>query len=91
MNDTSKPKDWPSLPSDQAAADFLETADLSEFDWSKAEPITMEHRKKNGQLNVRMPEDELSQVRAAAESQGIPLSRFVRLMITRGMQSIAPR
>ena len=51
-------------------------------------PVTMEFRKKNGQLNVRMPEDELTKIRAAADREGMPLSRFVRLMISRGMQSI---
>ena len=28
---------WPSLPTDEAAQDFVATADLSEFDWSAAE------------------------------------------------------
>jgi predicted DNA binding CopG/RHH family protein len=91
MSSIKKAKPWPTLPTDQAAADFVENADLSEFDWSQAVPITMEHRKKDGQLNVRMPDEELSKVREAAKNEGIPLSRFVRLMITRGMQTLHPR
>jgi len=89
MNATKKP--WPTLPSDEAAEKFVEDADLSEFDWTQAVPITMELRKKNGQLNVRMPETELNKVRAAAEREGMPLSRFVRLMIARGMESLRPQ
>lgn len=54
MSDTKTPKPWPSLPSDDAAAEFVEKADLSEFDWGQAVPVSMEFRKKNGQLNVRL-------------------------------------
>lgn len=88
MNDSKTPKPWPSLPTDEAAVKFVDEADLSEFDWSAAVPITMEFRKKTGQLNVQMPERELTKVRAAAEREGMPLSRFVRLMIARGMQTM---
>ena len=88
MSDSKTPKPWPTLPTDDAAAKFVNEADLSEFDWSQTIPVTMEFRKENGQLNVRMPEDELMKVRAAADREGMPLSRFVRLMISRGMQSI---
>ena len=91
MSDSKTPKSWPTLPTDDAAVKFVDEADLSEFDWSQAVPVTMEFRKKNGQLNVRLPEDELMKVRAAADREGMPLSRFVRLMISRGMQSIQPR
>lgn len=87
MSNAKTPKPWPTLPTDEAAVKFVDEADLSEFDWSKAVPVTMEFRKKDGQLNVRMPEDELTKIRAAADREGMPLSRFVRLMISRGMQS----
>lgn len=87
MSNSKTPKPWPTLPTDEAAVKFVDDSDLSEFDWSKAVPVTMEFRKKNGQLNVRMPEQELTKVREAAEREGMPLSRFVRLMIARGMLS----
>ena len=87
MSNSKTPKPWPTLPTDEAAVKFVADSNLSEFDWSKAVPVTMEFRKKNGQLNVRMPEQELTKVREAAEREGMPLSRFVRLMIARGMQS----
>lgn len=88
MSDIKKPKEWPTLSSDEAAVEFVDQADLSEFDWSQAVPVKMELRRKNSQLNVRLPEDELERVRAAAQREGMPLSRFVRFMIARGMQSI---
>lgn len=87
MSDTKKPKPWPTLPTDEAAAKFVEQADLSEYDWSKAITVSMELRKKDSQLNIRMPGNELAKVRAAADREGVPLSRFVRLMIARGMES----
>lgn len=87
MSNSKTPKPWPTLPTDEAAVKFVDDSNLSEFDWSKAVPVTMEFRKKNGQINVRMPEQELTKVREAAEREGMPLSRFVRLMIARGMQS----
>ena len=74
MSNAKTPKPWPTLPTDEAAVKFVDEADLSEFDWSKAVPVTMEFRKKNGQLNVRMPEDELTKIRAAAVS-GLTFSR----------------
>ena len=74
QNNAKTPKPWPTLPTDEAAVKFVDEADLSEFDWSKAVPVTMEFRKKNGQLNVRMPEDKLTKIRAAADREGAPLN-----------------
>ena len=60
MSNAKKPKPWPTLPTDEAAVKFVDEADLSEFDWNKAVPVTMEFRKKNGQLNVRnMPDPKV--------------------------------
>ena len=90
MGNAKTPKSWPTLTTDETAVKFVDEADLSEFDGSRAVTVTMEFRKKNDQLNIRMPEDELTKIRAAADREGMPLSRFVRLMIARGMQSILP-
>ena len=73
MSNAKTPKPWPTLPTDEAAVEFVDEADLSEFDWSKTVPVTMEFRKKNGQLNVRMPEDELTKIHAAADREGMLL------------------
>ena len=60
MSNAKTPKPWPTLPTDEASVKFVDEADLSEFDWSKAVPVTMEFRKKNGQLNVRnMPDPKV--------------------------------
>ena len=91
MSNRKGTKHWPTLPTDEAASKFVDEADLSEYDWSQAVPVTMELRRKDGQLNVRMPGNELAKVRAAADREGIPLSRFVRMMIAKGMQSTQPQ
>ncbi len=47
-------KSWPTIATDEAAVKFVDQADLSESDWSKAVPVTLKLNKKNAQLNVRM-------------------------------------
>ncbi|WP_080570046.1 CopG family antitoxin, partial [Anaplasma marginale] len=62
MNDSKKP--WPSLPNDKAAEDFVERSDLSEFDWSLAEPAPYEFEEKSARVTLRMPESQLAQIKA---------------------------
>ena len=88
MSSPDKPKPWPTLPTDEAAVKFVDESDLAEFDWSRTVPVTMELRRKDSQLNVRMPGDELAKIRAAADREGIPLSRFVRMMIALGLERL---
>lgn len=73
---TSK-KPWPTLPTDEAAEAFVETADLTEFDWSAAEPVRYEFGKKSAALNMRIPQAMLDAVKA----KGIPFTRYVRMLI----------
>lgn len=83
-----KPKAWPSLPTDEAAEDFVTNADLSEYDWSSAEPISHEFAQKSARVNMRMPESQLNLIKAEAEKRGMKYQRFMREMIERGMQSL---
>ena len=48
--DNDKLKPWPTLPTDEAAEKFVEEADLSEYDWSLAEPVKMEFQGNNRRL-----------------------------------------
>ena len=83
-----KPKPWPSLPSDEAAEDFVATADLSEFDWSAAEPITHEFESKSSRVTMRLPESQLNKIKAEAEKRGVKYQRFMRELMERGMQTL---
>ena len=87
MSNRRKPRPWPTLPNDDAAAKFVDEADLGEYDWSRTVPVSMERGRNDSQLNIRLPGKELASIRKAADREGIPLSRFVRMMIARGMES----
>ena len=71
-------KALPKLTSDAAAAAFVETADLSDYDLSAFVPHSFEFEPKSKQVNVRFPEALLSAVKARAAAQGISYQRFIR-------------
>lgn len=64
--------------SDQAAAEFVENADLSGFDLSEMSPVRFEFARKGARLNMRLPGELLAAVKMAAEKAGIPYQRFIR-------------
>lgn len=73
-----KGKQMPVLHSDEEAEDFVETADLSEYDLSGFKPVQFEFEKKSAQLNMRLPEALLSAIKAKARERGIPYTRLIR-------------
>ncbi|WP_394691507.1 CopG family antitoxin [Hoeflea sp.] len=86
MNKSKKP--WPTLPSDDAAEAFVAEADLSEYDWSLAEPVRYEFEDKSARLNMRLPESQLAAIKAEAEKRGMKYQRFIRELLDRGMQTL---
>ena len=56
----------PSLSSDQAAADFVEQADLTQYDLSAMKPMRFEFSAKESRVNMRLPGELLAAVKAAA-------------------------
>ena len=86
MSKSKKP--WPSLPTDEAAEEFVETADLSEYDWSAAEPVHYEFDEKAARVTMRMPERQLDQIKSEAARRGMKYQRFMRELLDRGMQSL---
>jgi len=79
MSKSKKP--WPSLPTDEAAEAFVEQADLSQYDWNAAEPVSYEFEKKAAALNMRIPQSLLDAVKAKAAAKGVPFTRYIRLLI----------
>ena len=71
----------PSIQSDAAAEQFVETADLSEFDLSDFKPVHFEFEAKSAALNMRLPKNLLDAVKRKAAAKGIPYTRYVRLLI----------
>lgn len=77
----AKSKQMPSLQSDAAAEEFVEKADLSEYDLSGFKPMRFEIEPKAAALNMRIPVGLLEAVKAKARAKGIPYTRYVRMLL----------
>lgn len=77
----SKRKPMPSLKSDRQAEEFVDSADLSEFDLSGFKPMRFEVQNKSAALNLRLPQNLLDAIKAKAKSKGIPYTRYIRMLI----------
>lgn len=80
-------KKIPPLITDEQAARFVETADLSEYDLSEFKPASFEFQSKAAQLNMRVPETLLDAVKQRAKAQGIPYTRFIRQLMEQAINS----
>lgn len=75
------PKPLPPLRSDEEAEQFVDTADLSEYDLSGFKPMRFEIEPKAASLNMRLPAALLDAVKARAKASGIPYTRYVRMLL----------
>ena len=87
---TRRPKKMPSLRSDAAAARFVATADLTEYDLSGLKPMRFEIEPKSAALNMRLPLSLLDAVKAEARSRGIPYTRYVRMILETAVDRTEP-
>ena len=71
-------KPVPEFNSDAAAEEFVEKADLTDYDLSGFTPTRFEFDKKTAQINLRMPERLVSAIKDRAKARGIPYQRFIR-------------
>jgi len=81
-------KKWPTLPTDEAAEDFVAKADMSEYDWSAAEPVHYEFEDKSARVTMRISEGQLDAIKAEAAKRGVKYQRFMRELIERGMHTL---
>jgi predicted DNA binding CopG/RHH family protein len=72
----------PVLRTDEEAEAFL-MQDLSDLDFSQFKPMRFEFEKKEAQVNMRVPESLLDAVKDRAKAQGIPYTRYIRLLMER--------
>lgn len=77
----AKSKPMPSLPSDAVAEKFVATADLSTYDLSGFKPMRFEIEPKAAALNMRLPVGLLDALKAKAKANGIPYTRYVRMLL----------
>jgi len=83
-------KTIPTFKTDEEAENFVDTADLSEYDL-KGQFVKFELKRKDTTVSLRMPESLLTQVREQAAKVGIPTQRFMRLAIERALASPQPK
>lgn len=77
----------PKLKSDQAAEDFIDTADLTEFDLSGFTPTKFEFAPKDARLNMRLPNDLFTAVKDAAADAGLPYQRYIRHVLEQAVHT----
>jgi predicted DNA binding CopG/RHH family protein len=67
--------------------DFVETADLTEYDLSVMKPFKFEFEKKEARVNMRLPNSLLAAVKDKAQQRGIPYQRFIRETLENAVSS----
>lgn len=79
-------KKFPNFKSDAEAEEFVDNADLSEYNFSDMMPMRFELKRKDKSVSLRLPEPLLNAVRASAKRVGIPYQRFMRMAIERAVE-----
>jgi len=75
------------LLTDKEAEDFIDHADLSEYDLSGFKPMRFEFQAKSAQINMRLPQQLLNAVKARAGREGMPYQRFIRQTLEQAVTS----
>jgi predicted DNA binding CopG/RHH family protein len=70
-----------SLKNDEDAEQFVASVDLSGFDLSGFAPVKFEFEPKSATLNMRLPQNLLNAVKIRAEAEGMPYTRYIRLVL----------
>jgi predicted DNA binding CopG/RHH family protein len=87
----TKLKRIPRFRTDEEAEKFVDTADLSEYDFSQFKPFHFEFEPKAARVNMRLPESLVETLKARAKKRGIPYQRFTREMIELGLSTSGKR
>ena len=69
------------------ATGFVDTADLTEYDLSRAKPVRFEFEKKGARVNMRVPEPLPNALKSRAKERGIPYQRFIREALEKAVTS----
>jgi len=71
-------KKLPRFRNDKEAEEFVDKADLTEYDLSEMRPVCFEFQPKSERVNMRLPRQLLDAVRSSAAKAGVPYQRFIR-------------
>lgn len=86
MSEQKTPKSFPVFQTDEEAERFVDTADLSNYDFSQFRPVTFEFASKAAQINMRVPQPLLDAVKNRAKARGIPYTRYIRELMERDIR-----
>lgn len=91
MNMKKGKKPFPKFETDEAAERFVDTADLSEYDFSDFRPMSevladVELEQKDVQVNIRMSKTLYGALKETAKNKNLPYQRLVRKLLTDGLQ-----
>jgi predicted DNA binding CopG/RHH family protein len=78
-------KKFPEWGTDKEAEEFIDNADLSNYDFSDMLPMKFELRPKDKAVSLRLPETLLDAVKTNAKLIGIPYQRFMRIAIEKAL------
>ena len=85
-------KPIPSFQSDEEMDAWFDSADLSEYDLVTGfKPFSSEFHLKDARVNMRLPHHLLTQLKMAAEREGIPYQRLMRDLLERGLAQLEAR
>lgn len=80
-------KPFPVFATDKEAEDFVDNADLTEYDLSVFKPVRFEFKPKTATVGMRMPQDLLDAVKARASREGMPYQRFIRHTLEQALRN----
>jgi predicted DNA binding CopG/RHH family protein len=82
-------KKIPTFKTDKEAQDFVDSANLAEYDLSGGSSVQFEFEPKSAHLNMRVPKSLLDAVKARAKTRGVPYTRFIRQLMEREVSAPA--
>jgi len=74
-------KKFPDLKTDEEADDWLQSADLADYDLSEMKKVRFELAPKDASISLRLPAALLAALKANAAKANMPTQRLIRLMI----------
>ena len=74
-------KPFPDLRTDEEAEDWLQNADLREYDLSDMKKVRFELAPKDASISLRLPAALLATLKARAAEAQMPTQRFIRVLI----------
>ncbi len=82
-------KNLPALKSHRAAEQFVDKADLTQYDLAGGEFVRFELKPKDKSVNLRLPGQLLDAVRLRAKRAGVPYQRFIRMALEQAVRKLS--